>query len=179
MSDVYLGFGLTLALGLVFPGLIITWWLLFPGLSGRAERRLAYNPILTFTVGAFLTLLITVIVLILANLPLPGANFLAAALVVGALAFAAVGAAGLTGGLAARLRQRAAPGLSEAASFLRAVVALELAAAFPIIGWFLFVPLCIAICLGAASLALIGGAARQPAREPIVTVTAVGAADAV
>ena len=177
MSDVYLGFGLALALALVFPGLIITWWLLFPGLTGRAEERLVHNPILTFATGSFLTLTVTIIVIILVNVPLPGANFLAAALVVVALAFAAVGAAGLTGKMAARLRQRAAPGLSEAASFLRAVVALELAAAFPIVGWFLFVPLCIVICLGAACLALIGGAAGEPVREPTVISPAVGAAD--
>ena len=126
MSDVYLGFGLTLSLGLVFPGLITTWWLLFPGLTGRAEGRLAYNPILTFAVGAFLTLLITVIVLILVNAPLPGANFLAVALVVSVLAMAAVGAAGLTSWMAARLRERTNPGLSEAASFLRASAGLGL-----------------------------------------------------
>ena len=89
--------------------------------------------------------------------------------------------AGLTSWMAARLRERTNPGLSEAASFLRAVVALELAAAFPIIGWFLFVPLCIVMSLGAASLALIGGEPRRqptPTREPAETVTAVGAADA-
>lgn len=183
MSDVYLAFGILLSLGLVFPGLIITWWLLFPGLNSRAERRLAYNPILTFAVGLFLTLAITVIVLVLVNVPLPGASFLAAALVICILAVAAVGAAGLTSWLARRLRRRTNPGLSEAGSFLRAVVALELAAAFPLVGWFLFIPLCIIVCLGAASLALLGGEPQRqvtPAADPATTtgtMTPAGATD--
>jgi hypothetical protein len=172
MSDVYLAFGILLSLGLVFPGLITTWWLLFPGLTSRAERRVSVRPILAFAVGAFLTITITVMVLILVNVPLPGANFLAAALVVGALAIATVGAAGLTSWMASRLRERTNPGLSEAASFLRAVVALELAAAFPIIGWFLFIPLCVIVSLGAASLALFGSKSQHqaaPAAESAVT----------
>ncbi len=180
MSDVYLGFGLALALALVFPGLIITWWLLFPGLTSRAEQRLAHNPILTLATGLLLTLTTTVIVLILLNLPLPGASFLGAALAICVLAFAAIGAAGLTAWLARRLRQRTNPGLSEAGSFLRAVVALELAAAFPVIGWFLFIPLCIIASLGAASLSLLGGQPQPqtaPTLEPIPTAPTAGATD--
>ena len=74
MSDVYAVFGTLLALGIAFPGLVFTWWLLFPGPAGRAEARLAHTPGRTFSFGLLLTLIVAVLVLVLANGPLPGAN---------------------------------------------------------------------------------------------------------
>jgi hypothetical protein len=174
MSDVYAVFGTLLALGIAFPGLIFTWWLLFPVATARAEARLAHMPGRSFFFGLLLTLILTILVLILANLPLPGTNLLAGGLVIGALAVAAVGAVGLTNRMAQRLRERSGAGLSAAGSFLRAVVLLELAAAFPIIGWFLFIPLCLVTCLGVAGLALLR---RVPHDELRPVVTAVGVSD--
>lgn len=174
MSDVYLGFGILLSLGLVFPGLIFTWWLLFPGPAARAEVRLAQAPGRTFLMGLLLSLTITITVLVLVSLPLPGARVLAAALVLGALAVAAVGAAGLVNWMAQRLQARSHSALSPAAAFLRAVVALELAAAFPFVGWFLFIPLCLIFCLGAAGLALLRRSQPLPAEQPrAIQVTGV------
>jgi hypothetical protein len=182
MSDVYLGFGILLSLGIVFPGLIFTWWLLFPQMTTRAAVRLAHAPGRTFLFGILLSLGIGVLVLIMANLPLPGANIIAVGLIVIALAIAAIGTAGLTHWLAQRVRERSKPGLSEVSGFLRAVIALELAAAFPIIGWFLFIPLCLIICLGAAGLALVSRrSSYQPApatgEEPHIVITAAGVSD--
>lgn len=182
MSDVYLGFGILLSLGIVFPGLIFTWWLLFPAATARAEMRLARMPGRTFFFGLLLNLVVTVLVLILVNVPLPGANLTAIVLVLSTLAIAAVGAAGLTGWMSQRLRERSQAGLSPAAAFLRAVVALELAAAFPILGWFLFIPLCLIFCLGAAGLALLRrGPHRQPAAadEPVIAIQVARGSDVV
>jgi len=180
MSDVYAIFGTLLALGIVFPGLIFTWWLLFPGPVTRAEARLTHTPGRAFLFGLLLTFILTILVLILANLPLPGANVTAVALIIVTLAIAAVGAAGLTQWMAQRLREKSKPGLSTAGGFLRAVVVLELAAAFPIIGWFLFIPICLIISLGAAGLALIWRGSRPAVttNEPRIVVQATGAGDA-
>ncbi len=180
MSDVYAVFGTLLALGIAFPGLIFTWWLLFPGPAGRAEARLAHTPGRAFSFGLLLSVIVAVLVIILANLPLPGANLAAAGLVIITLAVAAVGAVGLTSQMAQRLSERSQAGLSPAAAFLRAAVALELAAAFPIIGWFLLIPLCLILCLGAAGLALLRRAPRRqqaPTSEPLVVVQAAGGGD--
>jgi hypothetical protein len=179
MSDVYAVFGTLLALGIAFPGLIVTWWLLFPAAVGRAEERLAPAPGRTFFIGLLLTFVLTILVLILANAPLPGARVTAVILVIVTLAIATIGAAGLTNHLARRLRERTNPGLSPAGSFLRAVVALELAAAFPIIGWFLFIPLCLILCLGAAALALLRRDPRAigSADEPRILIQPTGAGD--
>ena len=180
MSDVYAVFGTLLALGIAFPGLVFTWWLLFPGPAGRAEARLAHTPGRTFSFGLLLTLIVAVLVLVLANGPLPGANLAAVGLVIITLAVAAVGAAGLTNWMAQRLSAQSKAGLSPAAAFIRAVVVLELAAAFPIIGWFLFIPLCLILCLGAAGLALLRHDPRRqpaPVGEPLVVGQAAGGGD--
>ena len=63
MSDVYAVFGTLLALGIAFPGLVFTWWLLFPGPAGRAEARLAHTPGRTFSFGLLLTLIVAILVL--------------------------------------------------------------------------------------------------------------------
>lgn len=178
MSDVYAVFGTLLALGIAFPGLIFTWWLLFPGPVSRAEARLTHTPGRAFFSGLLLVFLLTVVVVALVNLPLPGANFTAVALVVITLAVSAVGAAGLTHWMAQRLRERSNPGLSPAGGFLRAVVVLELAAAFPIIGWFLFIPLCLILSLGAAVLALMSRRPRPAAAaEPRLVGQPTGTGD--
>ena len=180
MSDVYAVFGTLLALGIVFPGLIFTWWLLFPDLTVRAEARLAQTPGRTFCFGLLLAFVIIVLVLILLNLPLPGANFFAVVIVLGTLAVAAVGMAGMTNRLAQRLRDKSNAGISPAGGFLRAIVVLELAAAFPFLGWFFFIPLCLIISFGAAGLALWSRLLNRSIAstdEPRIVVQATGASD--
>lgn len=180
MSDVYAIFGTLLALGIAFPGLIFTWWLLFPGPVARAETRLTRTPGRAFLFGLLLILVTTSLVLMLANLPLPGANMFSAGLILATLAVAAVGTAGLVNQMAWRLRDRSRARLSPAGSFLGAVVTLELAAAFPILGWFLFIPFCLIFCLGAAGLSLISrGPRRQTmvADEPLIVTPAAGGRD--
>jgi hypothetical protein len=181
MSDVYAVFGTLLALGIVFPGLIFTWWLLFPNLTARAEARLAQTPGRTFFFGLLLAIVITVMVLILLNLPLPGANFFAVVMVLGALAVAAVGMAGMTNRLAQRLRDKSNAGISPAGGFLRAIIVLELAAAFPFLGWFFFIPLCLVISLGAAGFSLWSRLWKRPvaaADETPIVVQVAGGRDA-
>ena len=62
----------------------------------------------------------------------------------------------MAGMMGQRLRPRSSENASEAASFLRGAIALELAAAFPVIGWFLAIPLITLCSLGAASFAVLG-----------------------
>lgn len=168
MADVQAVFGTLLALGIVFPGLLMTWWLLFPNLVTRAENRIAHNPWWSFFVGLGVAIFFGLPSLVLAQAGIPFANFTAAAAVLGALAFAGLGAAGLTSWIALRLINRSNSGLSQSAAFLRSAVLLELAAAFPLIGWFIFIPLVLTLSLGAATLALFKRRPRpvqQPMRE--------------
>jgi len=79
---------------------------------------------------------------------------------VGALLFAVLAAAGLSAAIvAARRRRQLEPSdgdrASAAAAFVRGAVAIELAAGFPLIGWFIVIPILIITALGATVFALL------------------------
>lgn len=166
MSDVYIAFGTLLSLGIVFPGLLMTWWLIFPKRVNRAKAELAQRPLRTFVIGFVMVGVIGLPTMLLLAISLPFTSFLGAAVIIAALAFSLIGAAGLTSWMADRLASRSSGQMSESASFLRSAVVLELGAAFPILGWFLFIPLCIIACLGAATMAFLGRRTVQTAEEP-------------
>lgn len=156
MADVYAVFGTLLALGIIFPGMLVAWLLIFPGTVGKAGSRIERTPWRCLGLGVAIAIPIGFIVAILLSIALGPANFLGAAVIVSSLAFASLGASGMAGMMGRRLLPRSKESTSEAASFLRGAVALELAAAFPVVGWFLAIPL-IALCsLGAAAFAVLG-----------------------
>ena len=156
MADVYAVFGTLLALGIIFPGMLIAWWLIFPGTVGKASSRIERTPWRCLALGVALALPIGFTAAILFSIALGPANFLGGVLIVGALAFASLGASGMAAMMGRRLLPRSRESTSEAAGFLRGAVALELAAAFPVIGWFLVIPFIILCSLGAAGFAALG-----------------------
>jgi hypothetical protein len=164
MADVYAVFGTLLALGILFPGMLVAWSLLFPGTVTKAGSRIERTPWRCLGLGVALVIPIGFTAAILLSIALGPANFLGAAVIVSSLAFASLGASGMAGMMGRRLLPRSKESTSEAAGFLRGAVALELAAAFPVIGWFLAIPI-IALCsLGAAAFAVLGWMA-QPAPD--------------
>ncbi len=70
-------------------------------------------------------------------------------------AVASLGAAGLAGLLGQRLSDLGVDA-SVAGTTIRGAVAMELAAAFPFVGWFIVIPLTFFATLGAAAFVLIG-----------------------
>ena len=165
MRDVYSIFGTLLALGIAFPGWLFAWWLIFPQRVERAESQLTDHTGRCLRVGLLATVPTILAVLVLINVAVPFAQVLAVAIALSALAFAALGAAGLTLRMARQLQRRSAE-LSESAAYLRAAIALELAAAFPFIGWLLVIPFTILYAFGAAILATL------PQRQPATAATA-------
>lgn len=160
MADVSALFGILLFLGLVFPGLLSAVWLLFPATVERARLRLDRTPWQCFWLGGVLTAIIAIPTTILMVLPSGAAKFLGFGLLAIALAIATVGAAGLVSKMAGHLAAFNRD-LSPAGAFLRAALALELAAAFPLVGWFILAPLAIVISLGAAAFALLNWLPRN------------------
>jgi hypothetical protein len=156
MADVYSVFGTLLALGIIFPGMLFAWSLIFPGIVGKAGSRIEFTPWRCLGLGVALAIPIGFTVAILLSIALGPANFLGAAVIVSSLAFASLGASGMAGMMGQRLLPRSKESTSEAASFLRGTVALELAAAFPVIGWFFVIPVTSLISLGAAAFAVLG-----------------------
>src|SRR4030067_1063797 len=99
--------------------------------------------------------------------PLALFKFLGLLLTVLALGLASLGAAGVAALLGNRLSERAGGGHSPFTGFLRGALALELAAAFPFIGWLLTIPVVTLVSLGAAAPRQPGPPrAKTPAARP-------------
>jgi hypothetical protein len=152
-GDVCLLFGMLLSLGIAFPGLLVAWTLLLPDLVGRAGLRLARTPGRCLGLGA--GWLAVCLVLFAVLLAVPG---LGVALgwfgIVGLFTIASIGAAGLAVLMGDRLRQGGTVA-SPVGAALRGAIALELAAIFPLIGWFVVLPVIALSALGAAGFALL------------------------
>ena len=159
-------FATLLATGIAFPGLLLAWWLWVPRSVERAGLRLGQTPWRCFWFG---------LAIVLAAVVVLGGFFSAAAGVVqltayvllfGLLTLASLGAAGLAALMGERLRGQFV--VAPAACLLRGAIALELAVAVPIVGWFVVLPVVLICSIGAASLALLRR--RQRASRRVETV---------
>ncbi len=154
MADVSAIFGVLLFLGLTFPGYLTGLWLIFPATVERARLRLERTPWQCFWLGGVLTAALVIPIVVLIALPWAPVKFAGFALMFLALAMAGLGAAGLASKMGEHLARKAA-GLSPAGAFVRGALALELAAALPVVGWFIVVPLATVLSLGATAFALL------------------------
>lgn len=155
MADVFAVFGTLLALGIALPGLLLTWQLLLPKTVARAQARIEQTPWKCLFLGGFMLFICLIPVIILFNLPW---GFFKAMGGVGTfmlLTLTSVGAAGLAALMGQRL-QGLGISASSGGATLRGAVAMELAAIFPFIGWFIFIPAAFIISLGAFGFALFG-----------------------
>lgn len=155
MSDVLAIFGILILLGLTYPGMLTTWRLLFPSTVERACLRLSVSPWKCLAFGLVVACGFAIPALILIALPFGPAKLIGWLVVAGGLMVASLGASGLATLIGERLGQLSGPGRSEASAFVRGALALELAAAFPIIGWLLFLPLSTLTSAGAAGFAFL------------------------
>jgi hypothetical protein len=166
MADISAVFGILLTLGIMFPGLLTAWWLLFPASVDRARARLEHTPWQCFWLGGVATALLVVPIVVLLALPFGPAKLAGWVLMLTSLTVASLGAAGLAARMGERL-QVLSPTQTQLGAFVRGAVALELAAAFPVVGWFFLIPLTLVTVLGATIFALLRWA-PAPARTPAV-----------
>jgi hypothetical protein len=162
MADVFAVFGTLLAVGMALPGLLLTWRLLLPSIVGRAQQRLEQTPWRCFFVGSGFLFVYLVPTLVLSSLPWAGfkaLGFIASFLL---LTMASIGAAGLASLMGERLEQLGL-GVSGSGATVRGAIALTLAVAFPLVGWFIFLPLMFMLVLGGAFFALLGWTPRRVA----------------
>jgi hypothetical protein len=127
------------------------------------------TPYRTFFFGLAATVATVLVVSLLSAVTLALAKFVGALLAVAALGVATVGAAGTASAMAARLLRATAGAQSRAAAYVRGAIGLELAAAFPIVGWFVVLPLCLTASYGAGLFSLLRWmprAALSPTAEP-------------
>jgi len=155
MADVSAIFGILLSLAIVFPGLLTTSWLLFPATVERARLRLEHTPWQCFWLGGVTAAATIIPIAVLLALPIGPAKLAGWTGIFAGLTFASLGAAGLAAKMGQRLQRGGNSALSPLGAFVRGAVALELAAAFPIIGWFVVTPLAVVTALGATVFALL------------------------
>ena len=160
MADVFAVFGTLLAIGIALPGMLLTWRLLWPNVVDRAQQRIGRTPWVCLGLGMFLLGLYLIPVIILFNVPWEGAQLLGFIAILVLMAFASLGGAGLAELLGRRL-QASGVETSAVGATIRGTVAMELAAIFPFIGWFVFVPLAFIISLGATVFAVLRWVPRQ------------------
>ncbi len=108
-----------------------------------------------FWLGGVTTVILLPAIVILLDLPLYLTWLVGWSLFFVVLALAGLGAAALAARRGGRLAPHANNGISPAAAFMRGAVALELATGFPIIGWFIVMPLTFITALGATVFALL------------------------
>ena len=163
MADVFAVFGTLLALGIALPGLLLTWRLLMPKVVIRAQQRLGQTPWKCFFIGGVGLVAYLIPVIILISLPWGVFKAIGGGAIFLLLALTSVGAAGLAGLMGERLQSlglhSSVPGAT-----LRGAVAMELAAIFPLVGWFIFIPLAFIGALGAVMFALIGWMPRPASK---------------
>lgn len=166
MADVYAIFGTLLALGIAFPGMLTAWWLLFPRMVTQGANRLADRPGRSLGIGLLSAMVLAVPITVLLAMPFGPAKFLGGALLLGTLTFASLGAAGIAEAMAGVLREKLSGELTPLAAFVRSALALELAAAFPALGWFFFMPIAVLASLGSAVQGLLS---RSTVGQPTAT----------
>jgi hypothetical protein len=154
MADVYAVFGFLLALGIAFPGMLTAAWLWFPRRVELSQARLTNTPWRCFWLGAAVAFLVAIPILILLALPPAPLKILGGIGLTVVLTFSTLGAAGLASKMATDLKDDSAGNLNGISAFIGSAIAMELAAFFPFIGWFIVIPLGIVISLGAATFAL-------------------------
>ncbi len=162
MADVYIVLFSLIGILLSLPALLIALSLLAPRLTGRVTVRLQQTPGQSFILGVPVASAFLLWIAISANIPIgavKATGFLAG---LAGLGLWAVGAAGM----ARLLGDRLAPGDAAGTTgwLARGAVVYELACLFPVVGWFLFLPLAAVTLLGAATFALIGWLPRERAQ---------------
>lgn len=169
MADVFAAFGTLLVLGIALPGMLLTWKLLFSKTVERAELRLARTPWRCFFSG--LTLLMISTIPIGVSFGIPGLQGFGVVAIFILLTIASIGAAGLAEVMGKQLNHLGFNGTPVSAT-IRGAVAMEMAAIFPIIGWFIFVPLTLIITFGAGTFALLRWAPRANSSQVVATASA-------
>jgi hypothetical protein len=170
MADISAIFFVLLILGVAFPAMLTAWWLLFPSVVERARLRVERTPMQSFWMGLVVLLAAGVPTFILLALPFGPAKFVGWITLAASLALSTIGSAGLAAHLGNRLaRQSNYPAMS---AFVRGSVVLELAAFFPVLGWFFIWPLMLIMAFGATGFALLNWIPREKAQlSPITNST--------
>ena len=170
MADISAIFFILLILGIAFPAVLTTWWLLFPSIVARAQTRVEQTLTRTFWLGLVVLIALAIPIVILLAMPFGPAKFLGWVLLAVSLGLSSIGSAGIAAHLANRLAQQSQ--ITSLGAFVRGTVVLELAAFFPIIGWLFLWPFLLITAFGATAFAFLNWMPREKTQtSPVNTST--------
>jgi hypothetical protein len=170
MADISAIFFILLILGIAFPAMLTAWWLLFPSLAARSQLRVERTLTRTFWMGLLIVIVLAIPIVVLFALPFGPAKFLGWILLAMSLALSSIGSAGIAAHFANRLSQQS--NLSALGAFVRGAIVLELAAFFPIVGWFFLWPFLLITAFGATAFALLNWLPREKTQFSSATASA-------
>lgn len=168
MADISAIFFILLIISIAFPSMLAAWWLLFPAVVARAQIRVEKTLVRTFWLGLVIVVALTIPIVILLALPFGLAKFLGWVLLAASLALSSIGSAGIAAHLGERMKQTGS-NYSPLGAFLRGTIVLELAAFFPVLGWFFLWPLALITAFGATGFALLNWTPRE--KTPVSSAT--------
>jgi hypothetical protein len=160
MADISAIFFILILIGIAFPAMLSAWWLLFPSLVTRAQARVEKTPWQSLWMGLVVVIAVTIPIVILLALPFGPAKFVGWILLAACLALSSIGSAGIAAHLGERMK-RAGISFNPLGGFIRGAVVLELAAFFPVLGWFFIWPLLLITAFGATGFALLNWMPRE------------------
>ena len=170
MADISAIFFILLIISIAFPCMLTAWWLLFPSLIRRAQTRVEKSLSRSFWLGLLILIAVTIPIVTLLSLPIGPAKFAGWILLAAFLALSSIGSAGIAGHLGEQMK-RAGNGFTPLGGFIRGAVILELAAFFPVLGWFFLWPLALITALGATAFALLNWMPREKPQIPAATAS--------
>ena len=168
MADISAIFFILLIISMAFPAMLSAWWLLFPALITRAQTRIEKSLARSFWLGLVIVIALTIPIVILLALPFGPAKFIGWILIAASLALSSIGSAGIAAHLGERMKQ-AGNNYTSLSAFVRGSVVLELAAFFPVLGWFFLLPLALITAFGATGFALLNWLPREKPQASTVT----------
>lgn len=170
MADISAIFFILLIISIAFPSMLTAWWLLFPSVIARAQIRIEKTLSRTFWLGLVIVIALAIPIVILLALPFGPAKFIGWILLATSLAISSIGSAGIAVHLGERMKQMG-NNYSPLNAFIRGSVVLELAAFFPVLGWFFLWPLALITAFGATGFALLNWMPREKAQVSSVTTS--------
>ncbi len=165
MADMYAIFGSLILVGISYPALLTTWWLLFPERVEKARIQISEKPKKSFGVGLLAGGIAAIPATVLFALPSQFTQVLGWIWLVAVLGAASVGAAGIAAELGLRLNWKNDGNFQSLGAFMRGAAILEFASVFPIIGWLLIIPIGTLVALGGAVYAIFKKKDKKESKE--------------
>lgn len=175
MTDVYIVVFILIGILISLPPLLVALNLLLPKVTQNTAARLAKTPGRSFILGVPVTAAFLLWIAITSQIPFGPVRATAFLAALAGMGLGTIGAAGMARVLGERLKPMSDPA-STLTSLVRGAVVYELACLFPIVGWFLFIPLAGVLVMGAAVFGVLGWLPR-PQIQPNIQIQQSAAAN--